>query len=175
MTEGKRLDFTIREATTEDMAAIEAINRCSWAGGITTHELLERRHGPLNNRSWTESITTSVLTHLARYDVTTFVAEHDGTVIGFAAAQIDPMGQSDMGTVSYNAVDPDYQGMGVGSTLIRHVVDYLVAQGARVLNVVTVEDDAPALHIYQRLGFNKLTSLIYLSRDAQREETGVDY
>jgi ribosomal protein S18 acetylase RimI-like enzyme len=167
----KALDFTIREATAEDMAAINAINRRTWAGSITTHELLEQRHGRLNNLPWTESITSAVAAHLARADVTTFVAEYEGAVIGFAAAQIDTAQKADIGTVSYNAVALDYQGFGVGSALIRHVVDYLVAQGARVLTVVTVEEDTPALRIYERLGFRKLTSLVYLSRDARGAET----
>jgi ribosomal protein S18 acetylase RimI-like enzyme len=172
MSEGRTLDFTIREATADDRAAIAAINRQAWPGGITTHELLEQRHGRLNDIPWSESIANAVSGHLARPDVTTFVAEHEGAVIGYAAAQIDAAQHADMGTISYNAVAPEFQGHGVGSALIQQVVDYLVAQGARVLTVVTVEEDTPALRIYERLGFHKLTSLIYLSRDVPSEESG---
>jgi ribosomal protein S18 acetylase RimI-like enzyme len=72
-----------------------------------------------------------------------------------------------VGTVSYNAVAPEFRGVGVGSALIQHVVDYLIAQGARVLNVVTLDDDTAALRLYERMGFRRLTSLVLLSRDAQ--------
>lgn len=157
--------WRIRLASEGDRPAIDAINRRAWAGGLTTHELLERRHGPVEGRPWAEQITRAVATHLARPDVTTFVAERDGRVIGYAAAQIGHEPPSDLGTVSYNAVDPDYQGQGVGTALVEHVVAYLWEQGARVLTVVTLECDEPARRIYERLGFRELTRLIYYSRD----------
>jgi ribosomal protein S18 acetylase RimI-like enzyme len=159
------VQFHIREAAQTDMAAIEDINRRAWEGGITTHELLQQRHGRLNGTDWTESITRAVAEHLARPDVTVFVAEHDSRVIGYASAQISREPPSEMGTVSYNAVDPDFHGRGVGTALIEHVIVYLQAQGARALNVVTIESDEPAMHIYEKLGFTKLTSLIYYTRD----------
>jgi ribosomal protein S18 acetylase RimI-like enzyme len=128
---------------------------------------LEQRHGPLNDSGWRDSITAAVMAHLARPDVLTFVAEHEQNIIGFAAAQIERSQQPDVGTVSYNAVAPEFRGVGVGSALIQHVVDYLIAQGARVLNVVTLDDDTAALRLYERMGFRRLASLVLLSRDAQ--------
>jgi ribosomal protein S18 acetylase RimI-like enzyme len=168
----QKIVFQIRQATESDEDAINAINRRAWSGGITTHELLEQRHGRLNNQDWRERITSAVGEHLARPDVTTFVAEHQGKVIGFAAAQIDQQPPAEMGTVSYNAVDPDYQRQGVGTALIEHVIAFLEAQGAHVLNVVTVETDEPVKHIYERLGFEKLTCLIYYSKDCQARGQG---
>ena len=117
----------IRKATRADADAIMDINRRAWAG-YTTHELLERRHGVLNGRPWHEQMADAVEGHLRSKDVTTFVAEHEGRVVGHAAAQINGKGPSDAGTVSYNAVDPDYRRQGVGTALIEHVVRFLKEQ-----------------------------------------------
>jgi len=157
--------YRIRPATEDDRGAIDTINRCAWSSGITTSELLEQRHGLIGGRPWTERITDDIAAHLAQPDVTTFVAEQDDRIIGYAAAQIRQDGPSDVGVVSYNAVDPNYRGQGVGTALLEHVMRYLKEQGARVLEVVTLEADMPARHVYERMGFQELTCLIYYSKD----------
>ncbi len=157
-------DYLIRQATPSDQDAVEAINRQSWSGRITTHQLLENRHGRLNDRDWTERIVQAVSEHLSQPEVITFVAEQQGKVIGYAAAQISLQPWADVGAVSYNAVLPEHRGCGVGSALIEHVMHYLKAKGARVLTVVTLDSDDPAKHIYERLGFEPLAVLIYYSQ-----------
>jgi GNAT superfamily N-acetyltransferase len=162
----KRTRYRIRPASHEDHDVIAGINRRAWAGGITTHELLERRHGPIDGRPWVEHIADAVTTHLAEPDVTTFVAEQEGRVVGYAAAQIKRQEPSpDVGIISYNAVDPDYWGRGIGTALIEAVIGYLGEQGARVLAVWTLEVDEPACHIYERLGFKELTRFVYYTRE----------
>jgi ribosomal protein S18 acetylase RimI-like enzyme len=158
--------FSIRKAQQEDHDAIAEINRRAWAGGITTHELLEKRHGPIDGRPWAEHVVDAVTAHVDQSDVTTFVAEDGGRVVGYAAAQIrreEP--PSDVGVVSYNAVDPEYRGRGIGTALTRHVVDYLKQQGARVLAVWTLEADEPARRLYERLGFQELARFVYYSME----------
>jgi ribosomal-protein-alanine N-acetyltransferase len=162
--------YHIRRATEKDGGAIEAINRRAWVGNITTYELLERRHGPVGGCPWTERVMADIAAHLARPDVTTFVAEKSGRVIGYAAAQIRPDGQSDVGVVSYNAVDPGFRGLGVGTSLLQHVMSYLKQQGARVLEVVTLDTDEPARRLYERMGFQELVRLVYYTKDAQGVE-----
>ena len=63
MTEG----FTIRLATEDDVSAIRTINLRAWSGGITTHELLERRHGQIDGCSWVERMADAAATHLAEW------------------------------------------------------------------------------------------------------------
>jgi ribosomal protein S18 acetylase RimI-like enzyme len=167
--------FFIRLATEDDLDTIRGIDLRAWSGGITTHELLEQRHGLIDGCPWAERIADAAATHLAGPDVTTFVAElapstgsgQVGRVVGYAAAEIkreDPV--SEIGIVSYNAVDPAYQGRGIGTALMEQVTRYLKEQGARVLAVWTLEVDAPARHIYEKLGFKELTRFVYYTRDA---------
>ena len=160
-------ELRIRQATEADADAIRDINKRAWPG-YTTHELLERRHGMLNGRPWAEHIASAVAANMRGRNVTTFVAEREGRVIGYATAQIAKDKPSDTGTVGYNAVDPDHRGRGVGTALIRHVVAFLEEKGARVLTVVTLEIDEPVRRIYERLGFKELTRLVYYSMDCER-------
>jgi ribosomal protein S18 acetylase RimI-like enzyme len=166
--------YRIRPATEDDLGAIEAINRRAWSGGITTHELLEQRHGPIDGRSWIEHIVKAVTTHLAEPDVTTFVAEQKGRIVGYAAAQIKREEPSpNVGIVSYNAVDPYYRRQGIGTALMRQVMSYLKEQGARVLVVWTLEAGKSARHVYERMGFKELTRFVYYSMDCQGDGIGM--
>jgi ribosomal protein S18 acetylase RimI-like enzyme len=162
--------YHIRPATEDDYDQIRAINRRAWFGGITTAELLERRHGMLNGTPWIEQITHDVAEHLAQPEVTTFVAEQGDMVIGYAAAQIKrEKTSSAVGIVSYNAVDPDFRGQGIGTALTTQVISYLREQKAQVLLVWTLESDESACHIYEHLGFKELTRFVYYSMDCQEQ------
>jgi GNAT superfamily N-acetyltransferase len=151
--------------TPEDIDAIRDINLKSWSG-FTTSELLEQRHGLINGRSWQERITNDVLTHIGREYVTTFVAELDGEVVGYAAAQIEVKEDGgEVGIVSYNAVRPEARRLGIGTALVSRVVDYLKSQGARVLLVWTLKVGESARNIYERIGFEELTRHVYYSME----------
>jgi GNAT superfamily N-acetyltransferase len=159
--------YRIRVATEDDQNAIDSINSRAWGGGITTNELIERRHGLIDGVSWVDRGRRDITTHLALPNVTTFVAEIEGQVVGYASAQIKRQeGAADIGIVSYNAVDPDYRGRGIGTALMRRVESYLKGEGVRVLAVWTLEADEPARRMYERMGFEELTRFVYYSRKA---------
>jgi len=164
--ENEPQSIIIRSATNDDEEEIYTINLRSWGGGISTHELLELRHGQLNNLPWIEQIAQAAATHILEEDVKTFVAESNGRVIGYASAQLQG-DKPEVGIVSYNAVDPDHRGQGVGTALVKHVMNYLKTHGARVLLVWTLEADEPACRIYERLGFEELTRFVYYSYESQ--------
>jgi ribosomal protein S18 acetylase RimI-like enzyme len=161
----QKIPFTIREAAESDYPVIDDINRCSWGGGLTTHELREKRHGVIDDKPWSEHITRAVAEHRALPDVTTFVAEADGRVVGYAGALMNRGARAQVGTVSYNAVHPDFRGKGIGRALIIHVIEYLKNNGARVLDVMTLDSDEPVIRLYEKLGFKKLTNFIYFTKD----------
>jgi len=153
-----------REARPADEEAVRRINLRAWSGN-TTHELLQRRHGVVGGRSWEEHIADAVGGQMQARGVTTFVAEQDGAVIGYAMAQMGSEKGSETGTVSYNAVDPDHRNRGVGTSLVSHAMDHLKGRGARVLTVVTLASDEPVRRIYERLGFGEVTRLVYYSKE----------
>ena len=92
-----------------------------------------------------------------------FVAEVDGSVVAFAACRIS----GTEGEIMDNAVDPDYAGRGIGSSLHRYVLDYLRAHGCTRAVVRTGLDaaHAPARRAYEKNGFvRSLASVKYFRK-----------
>lgn len=58
--------------------------------------------------------------------------------------------------VAKMAVDPAFQGNGVGRTLLRAVIDAGRKAGAKRLYLETNHQLAPAIHLYEALGFRRV-------------------
>jgi ribosomal protein S18 acetylase RimI-like enzyme len=83
-----------------------------------------------------------------------WVAEVDGTAIGFVAIEIyDP--ERSMGEISMLAVDPDHQGGGIGTALTEFALDRLKDAGMKVAMVETGGDPghAAARRMYEKAGY----------------------
>jgi ribosomal protein S18 acetylase RimI-like enzyme len=65
-----------------------------------------------------------------------WVAEADGAPVGFVAVELDSH-EKNMGEISMLAVDPDFQGGGVGTALTEFALDRLKDAGMTVAMVET--------------------------------------
>jgi GNAT superfamily N-acetyltransferase len=84
----------------------------------------------------------------------TVVAVSDGVILGSAKMGPNRLGRgSHVATASF-LVDPAAQGRGVGRALGEYVVDWCRAAGfASIQFNAVVETNAPAVHLWQALGF----------------------
>jgi ribosomal protein S18 acetylase RimI-like enzyme len=75
------------------------------------------------------------------------------TITGFVAVKLHP--DDHMGEIYMIAVDPDFQGRGIGSALIEFALERMQEAGMRVAMVDTAGDPghAPARHTYEKAGF----------------------
>ncbi len=83
-----------------------------------------------------------------------WVAEVGASVVGFVAVKLyDP--ERSMGEISMLAVDPDYQGGGIATTLTEFALDRLKDAGVKVAMVETGGDPgyAAARRTYEKAGF----------------------
>lgn len=83
-----------------------------------------------------------------------WVAEVGGSTVGFVAVEVyDPDRQ--MGEISMLAVDPDYQGGGIGTALTEFALDRLRDAGMTVAMVETGGDPghAAARRTYEKAGY----------------------
>lgn len=90
-----------------------------------------------------------------------FVIEEDGRVVGFAFSSVnDERRTAEFGL---NAVDPAFQGNGVGGELYAFVLADMKARGAESVEVGTGNDaaHAPARAAYKRAGFDRAIEGIY--------------
>ncbi|HRP08161.1 MAG TPA: GNAT family N-acetyltransferase [Gemmatimonadales bacterium] len=79
-----------------------------------------------------------------------FFALMGDEVVGCCAAIREP---GDRWELSKMAVDPEYQGRGIGEMLGRKVIEYVLASDPRELYLVTNSSLHGAIRLYQRLGF----------------------
>lgn len=111
----------------------------------------------------------------ADFDPNTFViAARGGEVIGFHQTKItDTDDQGRLGEVYVVGVDPRIHAKGVGKALTVEGMRRMVAAGAETIELYVESDNAPALGLYERLGFHVAVAHVAYA-PASTEVTGTD-
>ena len=93
-----------------------------------------------------------------------FVVEHGKEVIAFCSVNLDR--GSKVGEIELNAVHPDHQGNGIGSSMYAFVLERMREAGMRVATVGTGGDasHAPARRAYEKAGFDRAIPSLYMYR-----------
>ena len=86
-------------------------------------------------------------------DTNVWVAIDADCIMGFVAVKLHS--EDSMGEIHMIAVDPDFQGHDIGSTLIEFALDWMKETGMSIAMVETGGDSghAPARHTYEKVGF----------------------
>ncbi len=103
---------------------------------------------------WREDQRRAVEAVCASRETRVWVAEVGGSAVGFVAVEVyDP--ERSMGEISMLAVDPDYQGGGIGTALTEFALDRLKDAGMKVAMVETGGDPghAAARRTYEKAGY----------------------
>lgn len=160
----------IRPAREQDIRAIYEINRIAW-DGVCMARAVERRHGIVAGTGWRErkarEVDEACKAHLDRV----LVAEVKGAVVGYATCYFDPA--DGVGTLGNNAVHPDWRNRGIATALIAQVIRRLLDEGARILRVTTLEQDAAAQRVYEKLGFREIARSVMYTMSAEQAAKAV--
>ena len=132
-------DITIRPARREDVDAICTLEQ----GCFSAYNLSRRQLQYLQHR------------HTAVF----LVAEQGGRVVGEGIALLRHHKQSLSGRVYSLAVDPACRGRGIGERLMRAMVHELRHRHVRRVYLEVEATNAPAVHLYERLGFRGIGAL----------------
>ena len=98
---------------------------------------------------WSENSVSSEL----KNPLSLWLVALDGeTVVGYVGSQ-SVEGEADMMNV---AVHPDYRRRGIARMLINELVDALAKQGNHSLALEVRSSNAPAIALYERLGFSQV-------------------
>ena len=165
-------EFTIRKATPEDADAIVALSVAAFEGETVDFFLQGRfgpRSAPLRGKTWEERHAETIRKHVSQSLEQVFVAEVEGRLAGYMTYRLDP--EASTGTVSYNAVHPDYQGRGIATGLIARVLNTFRQQGLRYARVTTLETDIRARGLYEKAGFTELVKLIDYVQELRAKES----
>ena len=115
-------------------------------------EIFQRQHPD----GWRASQQQSVETVCATKKGLVWVAEVDETPVGFVAVEIHQ--EDNLGEIYMLAVDPDYQGRGIGTALTEFALDRIQDAGMTVAMVETGGDPghAAARRTYEKAGYVQL-------------------
>ncbi|MCI7020783.1 MAG: ribosomal protein S18-alanine N-acetyltransferase [Clostridiales bacterium] len=80
------------------------------------------------------------------------VAEGNGIVCGYVGSQT-VLDETDMMNI---AVHPDFRRKGIAAALIAELVRLLKERGSRILRLEVRESNAPAISLYETMGFTQL-------------------
>jgi putative acetyltransferase len=134
-------DLLIRATRISDAEGIAALNNLP---GVRAGTLRLPYQNPEQTRRWLESHGPASLS---------IVAEHDGRIIGSAGLHPYPGRRSHAAALGM-AVRDDYQGKGVGTALLRALIDTADNWlGLRRIELTVYTDNDRAIRLYHRFGF----------------------
>jgi ribosomal protein S18 acetylase RimI-like enzyme len=148
----------IRPFDARDAEAVVALSLRAWAPAFASlervlgPEIFERQHP-----DWREDQRRAVEEVLATNKERVWIAEVNERAVGFVAVEIDHP-ERGMGETSMLAVDPDYQGGGIGTSLTEFALERLKDAGMSVAMVETGGDPghAAARRTYEKAGYTLL-------------------
>jgi ribosomal protein S18 acetylase RimI-like enzyme len=145
----------IRPFDDRDTEVVVALSLRAWAPAFAS---LERVLGPeifrRQHPDWREDQRRAVEEVCAAKKGRVWVAEVGTSVVGFVAVELHHP-ERGMGETSMLAVDPDYQGSGIGTALTKFALDRLKDAGMKVAMVETGGDPghAAARRTYEKAGY----------------------
>jgi len=160
---GDHADAVIRRATPADR---ETLGRLGALLVRVHHEFDQKRFIAPTSR--TERGYGSFLSsQLDDPDVAVFVAEHDGTVIGYTYAEVEDSDWMSLrgpaGVLHDIIVDPAHRGRGVGRRLLDATLEFLRSRGAPRVVLSTAARNAPAQRLFVAAGFRD--TMIEMTRE----------
>lgn len=142
----KQLDAVIRLSLRAWEPVFESLQQ---AMSAEVYQAFYPEHWRVSQQKAVEEVCRSEGTHV-------WVATEAETTVGFIAVNLNP--EDAMGEIYMVAVDPDYQGRGIGSGLIEFALTWMKDAGMAMAMVETGGDPchAPARHTYEKAGFELL-------------------
>jgi GNAT superfamily N-acetyltransferase len=113
---------------------------------------------------WRVSQQKAVEDVCAAEDINVWVAIEAGSTVGFVAVKLHS--EDSMGEIYMVAVDPNFQGHGIGTALTEFALDWIKETGMSIAMVETGGDlgHAPARRTYEKVGFELLPIARYFKK-----------
>jgi ribosomal protein S18 acetylase RimI-like enzyme len=160
---GRLVEPVIRSYRAADAPQVVDLSLRAWAPvhdsmrGVMGSEIFERLYGD----DWRAHQRKEVDDVLADPEMEIWVADVDGTVVGFVAAVLKL--DEHLGEIFMLAVDPGSQNRGLGTRLTDLATDWVREAGVPVALVSTGGDagHAPARRTYEKAGYTQFPSVSY--------------
>jgi RimJ/RimL family protein N-acetyltransferase len=96
------------------------------------------------------------------------VAEAEGRIVGTVMGHVDRC----WGWVNRLAVHPDWRRRGLARRLVAEAERSLEELGATTMHLLTHEESAAALALYESLGYTRYRQIVYMNKDMGVEDNG---
>jgi ribosomal protein S18 acetylase RimI-like enzyme len=153
--------FSIRVFRESDLSELRRITVEGFEG-IAIDQNVERELGILAGHDWRWRKARHVDEDCAANPEGVFVAEHQGTILGYISTRIDR--ESGKGRIPNLAVDRAARGHGVGRALIEHALQYMREQGMSFAMIETMVNNPIGQHLYPSCGFVEAGRQIHYAR-----------
>ncbi len=145
----------VRPFDDQDADAVVSLSLRAWAPVFASIEraMESEVYEQLYPEGWRESQRQAAKAVLAAKKTRVWVAEVGTSTVGFVAVDLHP--ESSMGEIYMLAVDPDYQGGGIGTALTEFALAWIKDAGMAVAMVETGGDPghAAARRTYEKVGY----------------------
>lgn len=157
------MNLQIRPACDNDVEDLVRLSLLAWAPVFSSFEqVLGHNIYALIWPDWRTGQRDAVETVCKDDEKTTvWVAELDGTVVGFLAIELNI--KDKIGDVAWLAVHPEYQNLGIGTELNSFALKEMKESGMKMARAETGGDPshAPARRSYEKAGYTALPLVRY--------------
>ena len=109
----------------------------------------------------TDDSRAGIEKYIKRNPTTSFVAEHDGNVVGVIIAGHDGR----RGYIYHTAVSPSYQNCGIAKKLVNCAMIALEAEGIYKVALVAFEKNSIGNGFWEHIGFIRRDDLVYRNKN----------
>ncbi len=148
------IQLRVRPFDDRDADAVVGLSLRAWASGfaylerVMGSEIFGRLHP-----DWRKSQRRVVEAVCAAQETRVWVAEAGASTVGFVTVELRP--EKSIGEIYMLAVDPDYQGIGIGTALTEFALAWIKDAGMAVAMVETGGGSAHAAarRVYEKAGY----------------------
>lgn len=159
-----RMPKTIRQLEDPDLETVVAFSLDAWAPVFASLEAaLGQKVFGLLFPDWRSAQANAIKATCEAPQNDVSVALSDSRPVGFVAVGLTDEDAARAGEIHMIAVDPAYQGTGVGASLMQRAITQIKAYGVDLAVVATGADPghAPARALYEKHDFNPLHLVRY--------------
>jgi ribosomal protein S18 acetylase RimI-like enzyme len=136
---------------------------------METHYLFDRQRFMAPRANSSEGYAWFLRTQLQQKDAVVYVAERDGTIVGYVYAALEPTSWKELreaaGFIHDVVVDESSRREGVAGLLVEAAIEWLRAYGAPRVMLWTAEQNAAAQRLFESLGFRR--TMIEMTREIE--------
>jgi ribosomal protein S18 acetylase RimI-like enzyme len=163
--------YPIRPYRPQDLPRLQEITEQTF-GPVSIDRNIEQALGPFGQGDWRKRKVAAIADDCQVQPDGVFVAEAPaeagagegrpgGRVIGYVTTRLNAV--SRIGWIPNLAVDPAYQGKGLGRALLEHAVEFFRRSGMEVAKIETLEQNPVGQALYPKIGFREIARQIHFA------------